>query len=142
MSGRLNPTSRSEAFGVWHFAFLLVIAAFVVSASAFAKTALPSEIRDGKAIAVKERAGCHAVGLTDTSTNLAAPPFRDLYKRYPVDALREEFLKGYQVAHPPMPTFHLPQAKVDPLLAFLKSLNPCSAPSTDQAAMERCFEPL
>ncbi len=122
--------------------FLLLVAAFLTSASAIAGTAQPSQIREGLSIATQECSGCHAIGLTDASTNLAAPPLRDLYKRYAVDALREEFLKGYQVAHPPMPRFQLPQAKVGPLLAFLKSLNPCSAPSTDQAAMERCFEPL
>lgn len=123
-------------------ASLFLMTALALGAPAVAAPAKPSQVSVGRAIAVHKCSGCHAVGLTNASPNPNAPPFRNLYKRYPIDGLREAFLKGYRVAHPPMPKFLLPQAKVDPLLAFLKSLDPCSAPSSDQASMKRCFEPL
>lgn len=123
-------------------AFLFLIPALTLGNPAVPAPAKPSLISMGRAIAVHKCSGCHAVGLANASPNLNGHPFRNLYKRYPIDGLREAFLKGYRVAHPPMPQFLLPRAKVDPLLAFLKSLDPCSAPSSDKASMKRCFEPL
>lgn len=120
---------------------LIIVACAFGSATASAEP-LPSQIKQGRAIAVRKCSACHAVGLTDASTNPQAPALRNLFKRYPVEGLREAFLKGYRVAHPPMPKFVLSRSKVEPLLAFLESLNPCSAPSSDKAAMQRCFEPL
>lgn len=122
--------------------FLAFMAVSGIGISASAQPSIATQIRQGHEVAVRKCSGCHAVGIADISPNPKAPAFRNLYKRYPVDGLREAFLKGYRVAHAPMPTFFLPRSTIDPLLAYLKSLNPCSAPSTDRAAMRRCFEPL
>lgn len=122
--------------------FLALMTVLGIGTSASAHASLATQIRQGHEVAVRKCSGCHAVGISDVSPNPKAPAFRNLYKRYAVDGLREAFLKGYRVAHAPMPTFVLPRSTIDPLLAYLKSINPCSAPSSDRAAMLRCFEPL
>jgi len=139
---RRAPSARSGSSGIVRAALIAIGAATTLASAGHARAPRASQIALGRAVAERKCAGCHALALSGSSPNRAAPPFRDLYKRYPVDGVREAFLKGYRVAHPPMPKFKLPQGKIDPLLAYLKSLNPCTAPSTDRAAMKRCFEPL
>lgn len=97
---------------------------------------------EGGALAERKCSGCHAIALTGSSPNPAAPPFRNLYTRYPVDGLRDAFLHGVRVAHAPMPRFILSPVEVDQLLVYLKGLNPCAVSSSNEAAMKRCFEPL
>ena len=139
----MPPTIRRPKMLSFKIAVALgLTAALAMGTAVSGQTSSTSQISQGRALAVRKCSGCHAIALTDVSPNLRAPAFRNLYKRYPVDGLREAFLKGYRVAHAPMPKFVLPRTKIDPLLAYLKSLNPCSARSTDRAAMRRCFEPL
>ena len=112
----------------------------LAACAAYPDTPAPAE--SGLAIAERRCAGCHAVGMADTSPRAGAPPLRDLYKRYPVDALHQAFLNGVHVGHPDMPTFRLSRGEVDALLAYLRSIDPCAQPSSDRAAMQRCFAPL
>jgi len=83
--------------------------------------------------------GCHAIGMTDSSRNPAAPPLRDMFKRYPVYALDDAFARGLEVGHRDMPRFVLSPDERAAIIAYLDSLNPCAKPSADDAAMERCF---
>jgi len=69
-------------------------------------------------------AGCHAIGRTGVSPLAAAPPFRELHKRYPVENLAEAFAEGIVTGHPSMPEFRLDGAQIDDLLAYLRSLEP------------------
>jgi cytochrome c len=69
-------------------------------------------------------AGCHAVGQSGMSPLAAAPPLRELHKRYPVENLAEAFAEGIVTGHPSMPEFRLDTAQIDDLLAYLKSLEP------------------
>lgn len=85
---------------------------------------------------------CHAVALDDTSPNPSAPPLRDMFKRYPVYALGEALRKGIEVGHRDMPRFTLDADETAAIIAYLDSLNPCAKPSSDDAAMERCFGPM
>ena len=87
-------------------------------------------------------AGCHAVEASGASRRADAPPLRDLYKRYPIEGLRSAFLAGVHVGHRDMPTFKMQTHEVDAVLAYLKTIDPCVQPSSDQAAMDRCFSPL
>jgi hypothetical protein len=41
-----------------------------------------------------------------------------------------------------MPTFRMRADEVEAVLAYLKSVDPCVQPSSDQTAMNRCFAPL
>jgi mono/diheme cytochrome c family protein len=103
---------------------------------------LRPEAKLGRNVAEQRCSQCHAIGLADASPVAKAPPLRDLYKRYPIEDLRGAFIRGIEVAHPRMPVFRLPPQDIDNLLAYLRSIDPCSQPSTNQEAMARCFEPL
>ena len=115
--------------------------AFLLGALTQASTASASALEDGREVAVRKCSGCHAIAEDGVSPNAKAPPFRVLNTRYPIDALRESFLKGIEVGHE-MPTFTLAPQEVTNLLIYLRSLDPCSKSSSDKAAMARCFAPM
>ena len=64
---------------------------------------------------------CHAAGLTGASPVRAAPPLRDLHKRYPVAQLEEAFGEGGVPGHPAMPPIPLDPAQIADLIAYLKT---------------------
>lgn len=107
---------------------------------AYAET--PSPAQQGRQIAESQCAACHAVGMDDESAHPEAPALRDLYKIYSLEGVRQAFARGVHIGHPEMPTFHFDQAETDQLLSYLTSIDPCAQPSSDEAAMERCFSPL
>jgi mono/diheme cytochrome c family protein len=106
------------------------------------RPAMPLPIPSGREIAERKCASCHAIGDNDSSPNPIAPPLRSLYRRYPVDGLREAFASGMEVGHRDMPRFTLAPAEIDQLVNYLRSLNPCGKPSSDKAAMRACFAPM
>jgi mono/diheme cytochrome c family protein len=120
----------------------VVIASLLTAGGCSAAPLSPNASPAAPAMAEQRCAGCHAINLIDASPHPQAPPLRDLYKRYPVDALRRAFVDGVHVGHPDMPTFRLSQQEVDRLLIYLESLNPCTQPSSNQGAIDRCFSPL
>lgn len=117
-------------------------APFVASTMSSEVSPVPPEAKLGRKVAVQQCSQCHAIDLTDACAVADAPPLRDLYKRYPIEDLRGAFVRGIEVAHPRMPVFRLSQRDVDNLLAYLRSIDPCAQPSTNETAMARCFEPL
>jgi len=76
----------------------------------------------GLAFARANCATCHAIDRSSESTLKAAPPFRVLHKRYPVDAVAEALAEGISTGHPTMPEFTLAPEQIGDLIAFLKSL--------------------
>jgi cytochrome c len=87
-----------------------------------------SQVRDTDAVTrgltfVSENcARCHAVGRDGSSPLAAAPPFRTLHERYPVEALEEALAEGIYVGHPAMPVFVLEPEQIADVIAYLKSL--------------------
>jgi cytochrome c len=82
----------------------------------------------GRRIAEAQCGTCHAVDRQGESLNPRAPRFRDLGRRYPLDALREALAEGMIVGHPAlMPKVTLGPAQIDDLIAYMKSLQPPSA---------------
>ena len=69
-------------------------------------------------MAEQKCAGCHAIGETGSSPNPRSPALRDLYRRYPVDGLREAFAKGFEVGHRDMPHFILKPEEIDSLVGY------------------------
>lgn len=67
-------------------------------------------------------ARCHAVGRSGDSPNRAAPPFRELHRRYQIDDLAEALAEGMLVGHPAMPEFQFQPPDVDAIIAYLKSI--------------------
>lgn len=122
----------------------VTIAGLLILSATAAACAAPRPSSDpvaGLAVAQQHCGRCHAIALDDTSSMAEAPPLRDLYRRYAIEDLRRAFLEGLQVAHP-MPVFELSEREVDRLLSYLRSIDPCVQPSSDRAAMDRCFSPL
>ena len=76
----------------------------------------------GQRYAQAHCAKCHAVGRTDDSRFKAAPPFRTLHQRYPVESLGEALAEGIVTGHPAMPEFKLEPEQIHDLLSYLKSL--------------------
>jgi mono/diheme cytochrome c family protein len=82
----------------------------------------PGSISRGERLAERNCAACHAVGRRGGSPNASAPPFRDLHRRYPADALEEAFRRGLLSRHPAMPEFRFLPREINDLTAYLKSL--------------------
>jgi cytochrome c len=103
---------------------LSVCVALLVGQALTAETVIgqssPSE--RGQAIAEKQCARCHAVGLTGASPMGLAPPFRDLSQRYPIETLAEALAEGIVTGHPAMPHFTFHPREIDALLTYIDGL--------------------
>jgi mono/diheme cytochrome c family protein len=77
---------------------------------------------EGKRLVEANCARCHAVGRMDRSAHLEAPPFRDLWKRYPLDALDEAFAEGIYTGHPDMPEFLATPEQIEAIIGYIGGL--------------------
>jgi tetratricopeptide (TPR) repeat protein len=77
---------------------------------------------EGKDIAERICAFCHAIGPTGHSPNAKAPPFRTLAERHPELSLREPLSRGIAAPHEAMPKFEMTVEEVDSLIAYINSL--------------------
>lgn len=105
-------------------AVALGLALALATAPAALAQSAAREVQAGKAIAEKNCAPCHAVGLKGASKRKGAPPFRNLHRHYDVDNLQEAFVEGVAVGHrgSDMPEFEFTPERTDALIAYLKSL--------------------
>jgi cytochrome c len=102
--------------------FAAVAAMSVMSAvSAFAQEDTSLEKR-GEALLATRCAGCHATGRTGASPHSAAPPFRTLSSKYPIEGLAEALAEGFSVGHPDMPEFIFEPDEIAEILAYLRSI--------------------
>lgn len=123
----------------------MVMGALALTACANAPEAAPApraavspdlapDLAYGQRIAARSCGGCHAVA-EGASAEGGAPPFRDLYRRYPpgglAQLLEEGMLpsdrppeEGARPMHPRMPTVSLDVDEVAALTAYLRSLDP------------------
>ena len=67
-------------------------------------------------------AQCHSIDKVTPSPINAAPPFRVLHRRYPVESLEEALAEGIVTGHPAMPEFRLDPGQIGDVIAYLKSL--------------------
>ncbi|WP_156405379.1 c-type cytochrome [Sphingomonas sp. Root710] len=81
-------------------------------------------VREGHALAVKRCGACHATGKTGASPLAAAPPFRSLAYRYPVETLDEALAEGITAGHPDMPSDPWEPADIKRFIAYLNSIGP------------------
>lgn len=77
----------------------------------------------GEALAQAKCAGCHAVGRSGDSPMPAAPVFRSLGQRYPLQDLQEALGEGIVTAHPGMPEFVFQEQEASDLIAYLVSIS-------------------
>jgi mono/diheme cytochrome c family protein len=85
---------------------------------------LQGQIADGRAVAERECATCHALDQSTASPRADAPPMRDLLARYEKDALANDLIEGIKLGHQDMPQFDFNVIAADALIAYLKSIQP------------------
>ncbi|KQY29951.1 cytochrome C [Caulobacter sp. Root1455] len=112
---------------------VLAAGGLAFAGASLAATSSP-DMTGGRGVAQRNCGGCHAVA--DGASRLAdAPPFRDLWRRYPkgrLDLVLEEGMlrpsrppeEGSPRSHPRMPMADLGDDEVAALRAYLLSLDP------------------
>lgn len=114
-----RPRSRRQtAYVAGAIAAALTFLCFPVRS----ERSLSPEARRGFAIVQANCARCHAVERVGKSPLPAAPPFRTLHERYPVESLQESLAEGIVTGHPAMPEFSFDPGQVGDVIAYLKSL--------------------
>jgi mono/diheme cytochrome c family protein len=101
---------------------LLLAAACAGSGGDAREPAARSIVADGRAIAERQCASCHAIGRRGESPNPEAPPFRILLSRYDAEALTTNLNEGARIGHAGMPEFELPIQGVDALVAYVRTI--------------------
>jgi mono/diheme cytochrome c family protein len=79
-------------------------------------------VRHGQELLGANCSRCHAIGRTGASPHAAAPAFRTLSRRYPIDGLAEALAEGLSVGHSDMPEFVFEPEDVGAIIDYLKSI--------------------
>jgi mono/diheme cytochrome c family protein len=79
-------------------------------------------IERGERLVERHCGGCHAVGRQGASHMPAAPPFRELNRRYDPEQLGEALAEGLLTGHPLMPEFRFEPGDVRAIILYLKSI--------------------
>jgi mono/diheme cytochrome c family protein len=81
-------------------------------------------VEDGRAMAQRLCARCHATTGPGPSPVDQAPPFSTFERKWPVEYLAEALAEGIVTGHGPiqMPVFVFTPKEIDDLLAYLKSV--------------------
>jgi cytochrome c len=108
------------SFAHLFFPTLVTMGALAMSSVSAQKSA--ASLRRGQALLTKNCARCHATGTSGLSPHPAAPPFRTLSRKYPIDGLQEALAEGLSVGHPDMPEFVFGSDDVGAILAYLRSI--------------------
>lgn len=120
--GRAEPCARVVGIIVTRkksIASAIVAGSWLLATATYAQD---GRVQRGHAFAAAHCASCHAIGRVGESPLQAAPAFRTLHLRYPVENLAEALAEGIVTAHPAMPQFRLDVAQIGDLIAYLKSL--------------------
>lgn len=123
---RPSRRARSAARGsprIRSAAALLALALPLLFAGRAALAAGPApDPERGRALAEALCSRCHAVGPAGASPLAAAPPFRTLKERYPIESLAEGLAEGLVTGHAAMPEVQLEPRAIADLLAWLERL--------------------
>lgn len=120
-----KKTARLQHRHRWQSAYVTGAIAAALSLLCFpvrGEEPLSPQARQGFAIVQAHCARCHAVERFGNSPLPAAPPFRSLHERYPVESLEESLAEGIVTGHPDMPEFRFDPGQVGDVIAYLKSL--------------------
>lgn len=83
-----------------------------------------AQIADGRAIAERECATCHALDKSNLSPRADAPPMHELLAKYNQDVLANDLIEGIKLGHQDMPQFDFNVLAADALIAYLRSVQP------------------
>lgn len=78
----------------------------------------------GKRLAETNCASCHSVGLSGDSPHEAAPAFRQLSERFPVDTIDEALLVRIKPNHDDMPTFSMTPRQAADIAIYIATIQP------------------
>lgn len=83
--------------------------------------AAPSAAR-GEVLVRRHCGGCHAAGVSGASHLAAAPPLRELHKRYEPEVLGEALAEGILTGHPAMPQFRFSPPDIRSVIIYLNAI--------------------
>lgn len=78
---------------------------------------------EGREIAERLCAECHAIGNVGASPLAEAPPFRSFATKWPLENIEEALAEGIVTGHE-MPEFVFEPGEISDILAFLGTLTP------------------
>jgi len=104
-----------------HAGHVAALAAILVTAATGVAAQEPSALRGG-ALVKRHCGGCHAAGAAGSSPRSAAPPLRELHRRYEPEALAEALAEGILTAHPAMPEFRFGPNDVRSIILYLNEI--------------------
>ena len=84
-------------------------------------------IAKGRSLVEANCSRCHAIGKEDMSHHPQAPPFRDVFARYPADNIAEALAEGIVSGHPDMPEFVFQPNEIGSIIAYLNTLGAAPA---------------
>ena len=91
-------------------------------AAAHAQAAEESLVNKGKVLVKQNCSRCHAIGEEGNSPHSQAPPFRTLWRKYPIEDIAESLAEGIVSGHPDMPIFVFDPHDVGAIIQYLKSI--------------------
>ncbi len=97
-----------------------IAAAVVVTAAA--APAVADVAARGERLVRAHCGNCHAVGRTDESPLVDAPPLRAMFGAYPPAHLAEALAEGIVTGHAGMPEFRFAPDEIDAVIAYLEQL--------------------
>ena len=103
-----------------------IVSVFLLLLSPALASAAEGDAQRGRAFALRHCAACHAVGTMGASPYAAAPPFRILLQRSPVDYLVRTLESGLAADHKgfrEMQGFLLSAPETADLVAYWRTLN-------------------
>lgn len=101
----------------------LLTAAFLVVAFAMVTSdamALSGAEKRGRTLAVRLCAQCHAIGRSDTSPKIGAPPFRHLESRVDLDNFQQRLRQGLMSSYHDMPVFRFTREDARAMVSYLR----------------------
>jgi cytochrome c len=102
---------------------LLALSALALLAAPAVRAAPEAVDADrGEALVRLHCSGCHAAGREDRSPMAAAPPLRELHRRYEPELLGEALAEGILTGHPAMPAFSFAPPDVEAIIRYLDSI--------------------
>jgi cytochrome c len=120
----MNPMQeKTSRLGIAGLAAATAVVAFAWSTPASSDEVLSPAAQRGLVIVRTNCARCHAIDKVSESPLKAAPPFRTLHQRYPIESLEEPLAEGIVTGHPTMPEFRFDPGQVGDVIAYLKTLD-------------------
>ena len=120
------PTSGNSVLRISRSAVRLILAAAIVMPVATAALAAEQKLSplegQGRALAERLCARCHAVGPNGSSPHSAAPSFRTIDRRVDLDEFAARLREGLLGGHPDMPMFRFSREDARALTAYLRSI--------------------